>query len=1663
MATKTTMTRLNPALTALLAAVALSGCTEQRPAEFNYKEEDKIFSISSLRSAGIAVTTGNEQSALAESPDSMRASAEAGSYRVANVRGANKLEGLFEDLFISGRAESRYDVRLDVNRKFVTAFKVITNPADATAIENELAVRVNLENGRVQSLVPLFQVEIESYGKVARTLNDLREETSALELTESDWEDATHVKITPLASKRQMVEAALASDNLSESRQIYLRSRIDGALITRSALARDLEIRVAAPLAASAEGPLAEDPLFLTELDQDRMNLFEVTTSDSRTLTDEDRAVIRRGGDEALKSCSDELKARLPESQRENCVVVLRYRVPVTGVLAERALVDSDGTRAPTIRYIGVTNNPDSARLVRVTPNVTPETVVRGDDLFVLDSRDTLVVDQLRGHEYLMRRTLQDSPNSFAYTFAGASGALEIVRFVPEEGSIRVVRAAPLVSRPGTTPVDNETLMIIPASYFRPVMTSATGQALTRPRYVHADHTASGAIARVSWSDNRMPNVSSPLDYYGIEECFTGAREELISDVDQRLQNAGMLSLSVTRTYPASPAAGCADFCLGYFDAVQTSFTFKERISFKRYKGLNETIDEVPLLDIPYDAQKKLGFGLFTYSKKRPDQYGQTHLDGTEIPLPAIFNLRNGRKITYVLAGIPADGSLREAVIQATSEVIADWNRAMHQALDGTSMARSGDYLELKVEGVDIEPGQIGDLDRNYLYWVQKQTDVPLLGLGGAHPNPRSGAVEAASVFIYGGNMLQSVNSLRRTERAKREYLAQATPTLPAAPGGGETGTESGGTPATSVPSPASMIPSLASGAAVPAQAASLVERIRNSSLKLGRAASHLQNATLSPTISGPGLVNQPVETLSRESLSRLIGDTLKTRGELAKSLGRASESQRREQILNELRRSQRSVALYQALHRAMTDGNAANSRQLSLRINEELVTLLEGQIPPRAMAELRSRTSRERVASRVMERMRDAQICVHEGAQVPSVKGNIDDLTDQQILMSLYKPTLAHEIGHNLGLRHNFIASFDQANWKFDESDTSTRDYTSVMEYSQTDHETYDGMGPYDVNAIRAAYAGLVELHPQVLEAAAAAGIPTVAGKYLTLDTLKQGLGLSSWLGLTSSDVKDVIPLKQYMYCSDEDADGSPLCRRFDRGATPSEIVDAAVLDYRAYYTLRNLPNNRLRFGWWDMGNYIGGLFGSFIQVRQFLEETFYQLTENGGSDAEVEALVQAYVPAIAKGLRFFHSVVRNPDAPGYAATSNDRFVEESVGNGGKIPVERKALNSILQDMEDERLVVRGIEYDKVIALLMLTERSFGFPRYERVSIRLSYPDVERMLIEAEKPTDLPTLSLLSEILSNNVTPQADTPVGLLDLPLTYKADLTEMIRIYGLIGAIMSLDINGLEAADNLSAHFRVMSGFRPPNGITAVAQTGANASAATTLKYWAPEDAAVGSALMTSVGTLDQVMSVRGKIRADFKTWILARVAQITAEAEAEAAAEASGQSGEEAVTPGTPEAAVQDRVRAHVIAEFEAILREAQLARLKRKIEAELATLPESAGPRTLAEAEGVIFQIITLTYRIQAMAEMAQQLGIPQLQAQVRDMVTETKIQIANLTKESPGLGMLISLVPARELEVPALSSLVSASQIDNERGLQFRNAEILNQIFYSVHPEYNRN
>lgn len=158
-------------------------------------------------------------------------------------------------------------------------------------------------------------------------------------------------------------------------------------------------------------------------------------------------------------------------------------------------------------------------------------------------------------------------------------------------------------------------------------------------------------------------------------------------------------------------------------------------------------------------------------------------------------------------------------------------------------------------------------------------------------------------------------------------------------------------------------------------------------------------------------------------------------------------------------------------------------------------------------------------------------------------------DACATRIIRTKVLGTLIHEMGHNLGLRHNFKGSIDKANFA-GEGKIKT---TSIMEYTSFDQTELVDAGPYDVAAIRFGYAEQVQLSD---------------GKVVQIDAQKP----------IQKNLVGKQSLKKYAFCTDEDRFLSmdPLCNYHDSGTTPLEIVENYIREYRDGYWTRNIRRDQ-------------------------------------------------------------------------------------------------------------------------------------------------------------------------------------------------------------------------------------------------------------------------------------------------------------------------------------------------------------------------------------------------------------------------------------------------------------------------------------------------------
>lgn len=336
--------------------------------------------------------------------------------------------------------------------------------------------------------------------------------------------------------------------------------------------------------------------------------------------------------------------------------------------------------------------------------------------------------------------------------------------------------------------------------------------------------------------------------------------------------------------------------------------------------------------------------------------------------------------------------------------------------------------------------------------------------------------------------------------------------------------------------------------------------------------------------------------------------------------------------------------------------------------------------------------------------------------------QGHIDyDKIRLSLREATFVSTMLHEVGHILGLRHNFAGSADALNyhdkyWELKAKtvppgektplpeyrytkehvhllDDAIRDgmrefqYSSIMDYGGSFASDLQGLGKYDRAAIMYGYGNLVDVFKQTAlkqrneantklsaEEWHYTQLPVlIAGNTGNYDAQTKALLQSNRRWVPESEVKAQASLIEipYRFCSDEYIGGNAHCYPYDQGADYYERVQGFANRYWHYYIFDAFKRGRVAFG--DIGEYLGRIYGRYFspiadQYKHFLNDWWFSGAgfSCGGEDWYVEPACgeNGFVAALTS-LNFFARVLQVPDAGCYrrpANNANDKFVNVST-----------------------------------------------------------------------------------------------------------------------------------------------------------------------------------------------------------------------------------------------------------------------------------------------------------------------------------------------------------------------------------------------------------------
>lgn len=1442
---------------AMVAALALlsSACTKSRDAEIKDADMNaELFESSGID--GLEFNLATEGSAVAEAASSkVNVLDEKPSVKIASSSAPERLANVFKGLTIKADVGQTMKVRLALRLKSgegsaVHVLKIVEDEKTLSQLDKQMVFTIGKDKKKV---IPLFKLGVSAYGQLCREKNENGDETSNLKLCSSSPEQATHVQLSLIKNQRM---PHVPSETM---KQIFLADGLEGKVTTLADLKSKLDVSL-----DPADGSKVMTSVYAAT--GSKMEILVYRILKKSEITDEKLlkkldSNVRLG---EIAYCPKNILEQLSAEEQKDCVIVLSHIVNGTAVKAEVKTTDASFEETIAVEFKN-DEATDNTKLIKVEAKSAVVTV-SVNDVAWLNPYNTIRVEDLRNKEFLLRRTFEDGASSIQVFGPGASGELDIVKFEMEEKRLVVRRATTVNGTDGKDSIDREELMSIPVRYLGidPNAEGITGKLID----VNKD-TAKYIL--LNWTNNNVPSINSPLAYFQDGQCFREATSQEITDLDNRIKD-GVLNFSISGSYAFVPECmswyGLNDYWYG--GGMQGTFNIKERVSFKLH---DQALDK-KALELPFRAQNLMNFGVFTAGKMKPDAAGNVGQIGTEEAHPVIHDFSGGKTMTYHLGGLPADGWMREQLIEGTKEVIQEWNAGLHLAFKGTELERSGDYILLAIDGVDgVTPGRLGDLDRNYIWNFEKNLDSGLLGMSQAGPNPRSGRIEQNNVLMYSGNLLSNIGYVRDTARAQKEYHDLKAKILAKAKAGEEEepAVEDNSTPAVDPNAPDGGL---------------IIENGRRIKALDAKARGQL-NAAAKQLIEKVNLMSKAempmTPKVAKASTAKEIKSSAK---QLMASLKSSIAKQKQNVGMSDARKNAASNQLTEQayLQRIFRKAIEMNSTRDELELNAlsaaEILKAYKGRLSADQRNLLAAQSRRLALMAEFNKNFRKGPNCaIIAGVTTMSGAAIDEDILDEaktaQVFKSWYKSTLLHEVGHSLGLTHNFMGSTDKANFKFkseEKDEKMDRNYSSIMDYIPDHYMKYHGPGLYDVRALRAAYTGLVEVHPALAKFAQGdklvipqtgveIALQTKASNEqfqleVKIEDLRKALlGKKSLWELDASAMAR-LPLKSYNYCTDVHVGGDPACNRWDLGTDNKEIAQFYINEYRDLYPVLNAKGTRLNIR--SFGSYIGKVFYEFFGIRPMMDETFYQAIQG----APQEAWLPSAMGAI-EGMKLFAEVVATPTAA-LPFSSTDRFSiheievtdEEGkpvVGADGKpkmekILVEAKSNTDLAVPGMPDQIDTRGYEYDKAVALMMLTERSFGNPRYESISLRISFAEFEKYLLGAE-PAGSITLQTLKGVLADNQTAITSTPAGrFVMLPGNYQPDVTEIIRYYATISAGISLDADSLEDKYNFAALFRTGSSQKSlPGDRFAVTKLDTPMNSATSLKLWSLDNASISGELV------------------------------------------------------------------------------------------------------------------------------------------------------------------------------------------------------------------------
>ncbi len=392
-------------------------------------------------------------------------------------------------------------------------------------------------------------------------------------------------------------------------------------------------------------------------------------------------------------------------------------------------------------------------------------------------------------------------------------------------------------------------------------------------------------------------------------------------------------------------------------------------------------------------------------------------------------------------------------------------------------------------------------------------------------------------------------------------------------------------------------------------------------------------------------------------------------------------------------------------------------------------------------------------------------------------------DVLFKTLRASIFRGLADHEMGHTMGLRHNFAGSTDALNYGKQYWDIRTNmapedwaknslpehQYSTVMDYGARFNTDVSGLGRYDYAAIRFGYGQLIDIMPTATSAANQLSYDLFFGDYKKIPDMVGGVDKledtaimpykisvanlqDGYQNLASNMGKfGIFPERPYKFCSDE-FEGNLDCKQWDQGANQQEIVNNVIDLFKNYYVFNGYQRGRLT---WSINSYLTRLSGRYFNRFSEAFQFYYFFGDSFSGSALSDDLLSAAILS----LNTLGEVLETPEPGLHCATDSSPDVLAVSQGFGTQTCHNDAPEMTISlpdgkpyyiDFSDDyyyRITRAGSLYEKLAALQALTSTQSRFFRVD------NFADQDRYSINYYRLFKDQMLTLLSGVIRNDPT----------------------------------------------------------------------------------------------------------------------------------------------------------------------------------------------------------------------------------------------------------------------------------------------------------------------